>query len=131
MTKMAGSGSISQRHGSGSVPKCHGSATLLSMEGFFSKSTRIRIRIQFRIRVQQRMLRGIRTCYPMSDYVLWQQVEDTVKVDFDHLFTFKIILKLFPNAFLPFFYIKITEYYGNLHCNLNLNAWFGLRSSLF
>jgi hypothetical protein len=33
MTKIAGSGSISQRRGSGSTPKCHGSATLQEGEG--------------------------------------------------------------------------------------------------
>ncbi len=32
--------------------------------------------------------------------------------NFDHLSSFKIVLKLFPNIFMPFFYIKIPVYYG-------------------
>jgi hypothetical protein len=44
------------------------------------------------------------------DKIRW--FDGTVKVsNFDHLYTFKIILKLVPNTFLPFFYIGITVHY--------------------
>ncbi len=37
----------------------------------------------------------------------------TVKMgNFDHLATFKIILKIFPNSFLTIFYMKMTVCYG-------------------
>jgi hypothetical protein len=58
-------------------------------------------------------------------------LKGTVKVgNFDHFSTFQSILKLFPNTFLPLFYIEITVYYGT-SAILTLTLGFDCRSTIF
>ncbi len=55
----------------------------------------------------------------------------TVKVgNFDHLATFKIILKIFPNSFLTIFYMKMSVYYGTSGIQ-TLGQGLDRRSSIF
>ncbi len=57
--------------------------------------------------------------------IRWRDRNSTVKVgNFDHLVTFKIVLKLFPNSFLTIFLyenVRVLWYFWDL----NLNTRFG------